>query len=142
LGWGNSSQLGYGLGIALGAKLGAPEKLVVNIMGDAAIGMAGMDIETGVRHQIPILTIVLNNHVLSGYAANYPVAADSFAFTNLYGDYADLARSLGAYGERVEDPAQIIPAIGRARAAIANGQPALIEFMTKEENTLSRLPAA
>ena len=98
-------QLGYGLGIALGAKLGAPEKLVVNIMGDAAIGMAGMDIETGVRHEIPILTIVLNNHVLSGYAANYPVAADSFAFTNLYGDYADLARSLGAYGERVEDPA-------------------------------------
>ena len=139
LGWGNSSQLGYGLGIALGAKLGAPEKLVVNIMGDAAIGMAGMDIETGVRHQIPILTIVLNNHVLSGYAANYPVAADSFAFTNLYGEYADLARSLGAYGERVEDPAQIIPAIGRARAAIANGQPALIEFMTKEENNLSRL---
>jgi acetolactate synthase-1/2/3 large subunit len=139
LGWGNSSQLGYGLGIALGAKLGAPEKLVVNIMGDAAIGMAGMDIETGVRHQIPILTIVLNNHVLSGYAANYPVAADSFAFTNLYGEYADLARSLGAYGERVEDPAQIIPAIGRARAAIAKGQPALIEFMTKEENTLSRL---
>ena len=45
LGWANSSQLGYGLGIAMGAKLGAPEKLVVNIMGDAAIGMAGMDIE-------------------------------------------------------------------------------------------------
>ena len=50
LGWGNSSQRGYGLGLAMGAKLGAPEKLVVNIMGDAAIGMAGMDIETAVRH--------------------------------------------------------------------------------------------
>src|SRR5690606_18058404 len=41
MGWGNSSQLGYGLGIAMGAKLGAPEKTVINFMGDAAIGMAG-----------------------------------------------------------------------------------------------------
>ncbi len=140
LGWGNSSQLGYGLGLALGAKLGAPEKMVVNIMGDAAIGMSGMDIETGVRHQIPILTIVLNNHVLSGYSRNYPVATDSFAFTNLYGDYASLAQSLGAHGERVVDPGEIIPAIGRAKQAMDTGQPALIEFMTKEENTLSRYP--
>ncbi len=140
LGWGNSSQLGYGLGIAMGAKLGAPDKLVVNIMGDAAIGMAGMDIETAVRHKIPILTIVLNNAVLSGYSRNYPVAAERYAFTNLHGDYANLAQSLGAHGERVEDPAEIIPAINRARERMSDGRPALIEFMTKEENRLSRLP--
>ncbi len=138
LGWGNSTQLGYGLGLALGAKLGAPEKLVVNIMGDAAIGMAGMDIETGVRLNIPILTIVFNNHVLSGYSQNYPVATEKFGFTNLYGDYTTLAKSLGAYAERVEDPAEIIPAIGRARAAMDKGVPALLEFMTKEENNLSK----
>jgi acetolactate synthase-1/2/3 large subunit len=141
LGWGNSSQLGYGLGIAMGAKLGAPDKLVVNIMGDAAIGMAGMDIETAVRHQIPILTIVLNNHVLSGYSRNYPVAAERFGFTNLYGDYANLAESLGGYGERIEEPSEIIPAIKRAQEVINTGRPALLEFMTKEENTLSRYPA-
>ena len=140
LGWGNSSQLGYGLGIAMGAKLGAPDKLVINIMGDAAIGMAGMDIETAVRHKIPILTLVLNNAVLSGYSRNYPVAAERYAFTNLYGDYANLAQSLGAHGERVEDPAEIIPAINRARERMSDGRPALIEFMTKEENRLSRLP--
>ena len=140
LGWGNSSQLGYGLGIAMGAKLGAPDKLVINIMGDAAIGMAGMDIETAVRHKIPILTIVLNNAVLSGYSRNYPVAAERYAFTNLYGEYANLAQSLGAHGERVEDPAEIVPAINRARERMADGRPALIEFMTKEENRLSRLP--
>ncbi len=138
LGWANSSQLGYGLGIAMGAKLGAPEKLVVNIMGDAAIGMAGMDIETAVRHKIPILTIVLNNHVLSGYSVNYPVATEKFGFTKLYGEYADLAKALGAYSERVVDPQQIVPAIGRAQEAMATGKPALIEFMTKEENNLSR----
>ena len=140
LGWGNSSQLGYGLGIAMGAKLGAPGKLVVNIMGDAAIGMAGMDIETAVRHKIPILTLVLNNAVLSGYSRNYPVAAERYAFTNLYGEYANLAQSLGAHGERVEDPAEIVPAINRARERMSDGRPALIEFMTKEENRLSRLP--
>ena len=140
LGWGNSSQLGYGLGLAMGAKLGAPGKLVINIMGDAAIGMAGMDIETAVRHEIPILTLVLNNHVMSGYARNYPVATDAFAFTNLYGEYSKLAQALGAHGERVEEPGEIIPAIGRARGAMATGRPALIEFMTKEENPLSRLP--
>jgi thiamine pyrophosphate-dependent acetolactate synthase large subunit-like protein len=138
LGWGNSSQLGYGLGIAMGAKLGAPDKLVVNIMGDAAIGMAGMDIETAVRHKIPILTIVLNNHVLSGYSVNYPVAAERFGFTNLYGEYADLAKALGAYSEQVADPQQIASAIRRAQEAMATGTPALIEFMTKEENNLSR----
>ena len=110
-------------------------------MGDAAIGMAGMDIETGVRHQIPILTIVFNNHVLSGYSRNYPVAAERFGFTNLYGEYAKLADTLGAYSERVEQPGEILPAIQRAREAIATGRPALLEFMTKEENTLSRYPA-
>ena len=138
LGWGNSSQLGYGLGIAMGAKLGAPEKLVVNIMGDAAIGMAGMDIETAVRHNIPILTIVLNNHVLSGYSRNYPVATEKFGFTNLYGEYADLARSLGAHSERIEDPNEVIPGIKRAMESMKDGKPALIEFMTSEENNLSR----
>ncbi|MCI0879254.1 MAG: thiamine pyrophosphate-requiring protein [Chloroflexi bacterium] len=140
LGWGNSSQLGYGLGIAMGAKLGAPDKMVVNIMGDAAMGMAGMDIETAVRHKIPILTIVLNNHVLSGYARNYPVSTERFGFTNLYGDYANLAQNLGAHGERIEDPAEIIPAIHRATEVMSTGRPVLLEFMTKEENRLSRFP--
>ena len=46
IGWGKSTQLGYGLGLALGAKMAAPEKLVINVMGDAAFGMAGLDIET------------------------------------------------------------------------------------------------
>jgi thiamine pyrophosphate-dependent acetolactate synthase large subunit-like protein len=141
LGWGNSSQLGYSLGLSMGAKLGAPEKTVVTIMGDAAIGMSGMDIETAVRHQIPILVIVLNNHVLSGYAQNYPVATEQFGFTNLYGEYANVAKALGAHGERVENPQDIVSAIRRAEVAMNSGQPALLEFMTKEENRLCRYPA-
>ena len=139
LGWGNSSQLGYSLGLCMGAKLGAPEKLVATIMGDAAIGMSGMDIETAARLQIPILIIVLNNHVMSGYSLNYPVAAERFGFTELYGEYANVAKALGAYGERVEEPGEIVPAIHRAQEAMATGRPALLEFMTKEENTLSHI---
>ena len=52
-----------------------------------------------------------------------------------------LAKTLGGYGERVEDPQEIVPAIGRAREAMSSGGPALLEFLTKEENALSRYPA-
>lgn len=138
LGWGNSSQLGYSVGLSMGAKLAAPEKTVVTIMGDAAIGMAGMDIETAARLEIPILLVVFNNHVLSGYSVNYPVATERFGFTNLYGNYADLSQALGGYGERITDPSEIVPALGRAQEAMVGGKPALLEFMTKEENALSR----
>jgi len=50
LGWGKTTQLGYGLGLAMGAKLAEPRKLSVNVMGDAAIGFTGMDFETAVRN--------------------------------------------------------------------------------------------
>lgn len=141
LGWGNSTQLGYSLGLVLGAKLAAPERMFINFMGDAAIGMAGMDLETGVRLGIPVLTVVLNNQVLSGYPARYETAVELYGFTELYGDYADVATALGAYGERVSDPAEIVPSLRRAEAEMAKGRPALLEFMTKEENTLARYPA-
>ena len=52
-----------------------------------------------------------------------------------------LAKTLGGYGKRVEDPQEIVPAIGRAREAMSSGGPALLEFLTKEENALSRYPA-
>ena len=141
LGWGNSTQLGYSLGLVLGAKLAAPERMFINFMGDAAIGMAGMDIETGVRLGIPVLTIVLNNQVLSGYPARSETAVELYGFTELYGEYANVATALGAYGERVSDPSEIVPALRRAEAEMAKGRPALLEFMTKEENTLARYPA-
>ncbi len=74
LGWGKSTQLGYGLGLALGAKMAAPEKQVINVMGDASFGMAGMDVETGVRSEIPIMTVVLNNGVMTNYSNYMPLA--------------------------------------------------------------------
>jgi hypothetical protein len=56
----------------MGAKLAAPEKQVINIMGDAAVGMAGMDFETASRSRIPILTVILNNGVMTHYNEHMP----------------------------------------------------------------------
>ena len=61
IGWGKTTQLGYGLGLAMGAKLARPDKLCINVWGDAAIGFTGMDFETAVRERIPIMSILLNN---------------------------------------------------------------------------------
>ena len=136
IGWGKSTQLGYGLGLAIGAKMAKPEKHVVNIMGDAAFGMAGLDIETAVRSNIPILTVVLNNGVMTNYTSPPPYlgyAAAKWDLHKLTGDYAKIAEGLGAFSKKVRTPEQIVPAIKEALEANKSGQPALLEMMTKEE---------
>ena len=136
IGWGKSTQLGYGLGLAIGAKMAKPEKHVINIMGDAAFGMAGLDIETAVRSNIPILTIVLNNGVMTNYTSPAPYlgyAAEKWDLHKLTGDYAKIADGLGAFSKKVRTPDQIVPAIKEALEANKSGQPALLEMMTKEE---------
>lgn len=133
IGWGKSTQLGYGLGLAIGAKLAAPEKTVVNIMGDAAFGMAGLDIETAVRASIPIMTIVLNNGVMTEYSSYLPYIAEHHDANKLGGDYAKVGEALGAYAERIESPDELIAAFHRGIRANAEGRPALIEVMVKEE---------
>jgi acetolactate synthase-1/2/3 large subunit len=138
IGWGKSTQLGYGLGLALGAKLAAPDKQVVNVMGDASFGMAGLDIETAVRSEIPILTVVLNNGVMTHYYDHFPYATEHWGTNQLGGEYAQVAEGLGAYAEKVENPDDIAGAIQRALAANAEGKPALLEMKTKEEETTSK----
>src|SRR5258708_38808636 len=64
LGWGKSTQLGTGLGLAIGARLAKPAWLAVNLMGDAALGLGGMDFQTYERSALPILTTVLNNGIM------------------------------------------------------------------------------
>lgn len=133
LGWGKSTQLGTGLGMALGAKLAAPEKLVVNVMGDLAFGTAGLEIETAVRSHIPILTIVLNNSCMGGYQHHMPTASERFGANRLSGRYTDVAAGLGAYSEQVQRPEEVAPAIQRGVAATRNGRTAVLEMITKEE---------
>lgn len=137
IGWGKSTHLGYSLGLAMGAKLAAPDKLVINYMGDAAFGMTGMDVETAVRNKIPILTIVLNNSCLGNYQQHIPIASERYRLIYFGGNYAPVAEGLGAYAERVEQAADITPAIRRAHEALAGGRPALLEMITREETELS-----
>ena len=133
LGWGKSTQLGTGLGIALGAKLAHPDRLVVNVMGDLAFGTAGMDVETAVRERLPILTVILNNGRMGGYGHHMPVASERYGSNRLSGEYAKVAAGLGAYAERVEAPAEVAPALRRGIAATREGRPAVLEMITKEE---------
>jgi len=139
LGWGKSTQLGYGLGLAMGAKLACPDKLCINVWGDAAIGFTGMDFETAARERLPILSILLNNSAMAIELNQMPVATERFRATDISGDYAAFARALGGYGERISAPEEIVPAIKRGIAATQAGQPALLEFITAQETRASRL---
>jgi len=133
LGWGHSTQLGFSLGAAMGAKLAAPDKLVANFMGDAAFGMVGMDVETAVREQIPILTMLLNNSAMGNYEKHIPQASEKYRTKFLSGNYSEVAAGLGAHAERIEQPADIVPAIERGIEANRAGRPAVLEFITREE---------
>ena len=133
LGWGKSTQLGYGLGLAIGAKLAAPERSVINVMGEAAFGMSGLDVETAVRSEIPILTVVLNNGVMTKYDSHMPAATERYGSNRLGGNYAAVAAALGAHAERVAAPEELRPALERAKAANRDGRTALVEVMSKVE---------
>lgn len=138
IGWGKSTQLGYGLGLAMGAKLACPDKLCINVWGDAAIGFTGTDLETAARDRIPILSILLNNQAMAIELPIMLVATAKYRATDITGDYAAFARSLGCHGERVTEGSEIVPALKRALAAIASGRPALVEFITEKETEISR----
>jgi acetolactate synthase-1/2/3 large subunit len=140
IGWGKSTQLGYGLGLAMGAKLAKPDKLCMNVWGDAAIGFTGMDFETAVRERIPIMSILLNNFSMAIELKVMPVSTEKFRATDISGDYAAFARALGGHGERIERVSDIVPAIKRGIAATEAGKPALLEFITSKETEVSRLP--
>ena len=139
IGWGKTTQLGYGLGLAMGAKLACPDKLCINVWGDAAIGFTGMDFETAARERIPILSILLNNEAMAIELNIMPVATQKYRSTDISGNYADFAKALGGYGERVSRPEDIIPAIKRGIQKTREGTPVLLEFMTCQETRASRL---
>jgi acetolactate synthase-1/2/3 large subunit len=140
IGWGKTTQLGYGLGLAMGAKLACPDKLCINVWGDAAIGFTGMDFETAVRERLPILSILMNNFSMAIELKVMPVSTEKYRSTDISGNYADFAKALGGYGERVTDPGQIVAAIKRGIAQTREGTPALLEFITEKATDVSRYP--
>ena len=137
IGWGKSTQLGYGIGLAMGAKLAHPDKLCINMWGDAAIGMTGMDFETAVRNNIPILSILFNNYAMAMEFKVMSVSRAKYHSTDISGNYADWAKALGGYSERVTEPDQVVHALLQGIAATKEGKPALLEFITTQDKVYS-----
>ncbi|NQW24559.1 MAG: thiamine pyrophosphate-requiring protein [SAR202 cluster bacterium] len=139
IGWGKSTQLGYSLGLIMGAKMAAPEKLCINVMGDLAFSTVGLDVETAVRCKIPTMTIVINNAYMSIYDdSRFPVALEKYNVKTLSGEFSEVAQAMGAYTEKITDPSNIIPAIKRGVAATEAGQTVVLEFITKDEGEYSK----
>jgi acetolactate synthase-1/2/3 large subunit len=138
LGWGKSTQLGAGLGMIIGAKLAFPDKICINVMGDASIGMVGMDLETAVRHHVGIITIVFNNGIMAGERVGLEIATERYDALDLGGKYADLAAALGTWSKRIEQPDAFAGVLAEAVAVTRTGRPALIEVMAKECVRFSR----
>jgi acetolactate synthase-1/2/3 large subunit len=121
--------LGSGPGYALAAKLAYPERQVVLLQGDGAFGFSGMEWDTLVRHQVPVVSVVGNNGIwglekhpmeaLYGYS----VVAELRPGTR----YDEVARALGGHGELVSAPAELRPALERA---FASGLPAVVNVLT------------
>jgi acetolactate synthase-1/2/3 large subunit len=125
--------LGWGLPASLGAKLAAPERQVLSIIGDGSLGYCIGELETAVRYNIPAVNVVLNNGML-GYEwfllkyYNEPgkITEDITGTDYAPTDYAAIARAFGCVGIRVESPDQIRPAL---EEAFASGRPALIDVV-------------
>lgn len=121
--------LGSGPGYALAAKLARPERQVVLLQGDGAFGFSGMEWDTLVRHNVPVVSVVGNNGIwglekhpmeaLYGYS----VVAELRPGTR----YDEVARALGGHGELVSAPAELRPALERA---FASGMPAVVNVLT------------
>ena len=129
IGFGGTSAMGWSTPAAMGAKLAHPDKTVVNVTGDGSFGLTGMEIETAARNDIRTLTVILNNESLGASRETLHERFKGHEIgISLRGDYAAVARALGAYGERIEQPRDLQPALGRA---LAHPGPALLEIGVK-----------
>ena len=125
--------LGIGPGFAIGAQLARPERRVVHLTGDGALGFHIQDFDTMVRHGLPILNVVMNNEVwgMSIHGQQIMYGADYHAISKLGGThYANIAQGFGLHSERVTRFADLAGAVQRA---LAHAGPSFIEVMTDAE---------
>ena len=117
--------MGVGLPLGVGAKVASPDKQVLVLHGDGSFGMNAMEIDTAVRHKIPITVVISMN---GGWTAdpNKEKPGRDLGFKR----YDKMAEALGAHGEYVESPDDIRAALERAAQANANGQPAVVNVKT------------
>jgi acetolactate synthase-1/2/3 large subunit len=117
--------MGVGLPFGVGAKAAKPDHKVLVLHGDGSFGMNGMEIDTAVRHNLPLLIVISLN---GGWTADPEQKKPG---RNLgYTRFDRMAEAFGCHGEYVEDPAEIRPALERAAAAVAEGRTALVNVVT------------
>jgi thiamine pyrophosphate-dependent acetolactate synthase large subunit-like protein len=123
---GSNGCIGVGIPFAIGAKLSHPDRPVIVICGDAAFGFSAMEMETAVRHRIPIIVVVANNEGISGahtQKAFYPLDYERVTMFQPGIRYEKIMSAFGGHAEFVEYPEQLIPALKRG---LASGLPACI----------------
>jgi thiamine pyrophosphate-dependent acetolactate synthase large subunit-like protein len=117
--------MGVGMPFGIGAKAACPDKQVIVLHGDGSFGLNAMEFDTAVRHKLPILTVISLNGGWTG-DPNKERPGRDLGYTR----YDKMAEALGGHGELVEQPDAIGPALARAMAAVAKGQPALVNVVT------------
>ncbi len=138
IGWGKTTHLGFGIPLMIGAKLARPDRFCLNFMGDGAFGMSGLDLETSVRANLPITTVLLNNGGMATYPGGFPTARTKFGVSHMTGNYAAIAEGLGATGITVTQPDDLGDAIKTARQLNEDGQTVLIDVQSNYESKKSR----
>ncbi len=117
---GTNGCMGVGIPFAIGAKLAKPSRPVVAICGDTAFAFNAMEMETAVRHKIPVTVIVVNNEGISGALtqnAHFPVGYERVTMFQPEIHYEAIMRAFGGYAEFVEGPEQLRPALKRSLAS-------------------------
>ena len=120
---GPTGCMGVGLPYAIGAKIAKPNNTVFSLHGDGSLGMNIQDFDTAVRHKLPIVVVVSNNEGWTARVEGIRKPGRELGFTR----FDLIAESLGGYGEMVDDPKEIKPAIIRA---IDSGLPAIVNVHT------------
>ncbi len=120
-------MMGVGLPFGVGAKVACPDKQVIVVHGDGSFGLNAMELDTAVRHKIPILVVISLN---GGWTAdpNHEKVGRDLGFTR----YDKMAEGLGCYGEYVEKPEDIGPALVRAQKKVDEGMVALVNVKTDD----------
>ena len=141
IGWGKTTHLGFGIPLTIGAKMAHPDKFCLNLMGDGAFGMSGLDLETSVRAELPITTVLLNNGAMSTYEGTSligPVSKKDYGVSSMKGNYAKIAKGMGAEGIRVEKPNELEMALKNAQQLNKDGKTVLIDVISNVESRRSR----
>ncbi len=122
---GTFGTMGVGMPMGVGAKAAFPDKQVVVLHGDGSFGLNAMELDTAARHKLPVIVVIsLNGGWTADPKREKPGRDLGYTRFDLF------AQSLGCHGEQVEKPEDIRPALERAKAAIKNGKPALVNVVT------------